>query len=115
MFTIKSRIDVEKIINKRITPELKTYVNTRLYAYCDEYVPFLNGPLSQNVRISDEGIHYVMKYGYDQYTNLSYHHTITHHPKATAYWDRAMVIDKIDPFCKDIENALRSGKFERHY
>lgn len=102
------KVNARAIADSLITPDLKRYANTRLYAYCDEFVPYKTGHLSQDVRISDEGVHYITPYAVYPYTGTHMHFRTDHHPLATAYWDKAAMTSKGDLLTRDIENAVRS-------
>lgn len=103
---IKVNIDVDKIVDKKISKTFKLYANTRLWAFCDSYVPFRNGILSSNVSITPECITYKVPYAAKMYTGDGFNFLHEHHREATSRWDKAMMIAKGDRFKKDLQNAI---------
>lgn len=64
--------------------------------YMNKYVPFRDGNLSQIYETGydkDGGyVKYTQEYAHYQYTGDFKNRTIDHHPDATSFWDKAMMI-----------------------
>lgn len=114
--TIRSDINIPKILQALFNDRVKLYANNRLRAFCDPYVPMYTGALSGNVGFDDkvktsaECVHYMMPYAARQYTGVNFNFSTEQHQLATSYWDKAMAVSKGDELAKDIENAMRSGR-----
>lgn len=74
-----------------------------LALYCDPYVPFREGPLSQTFEVTPDYLKYIVPYAHYQYHGVGFNHTLTVHPLATAEWDKAMMRDRGE----DFENAVK--------
>ena len=78
-----------------------------LAKYCDPYVPFLNGPLSQTTVVTPWYVRYVQPYARYQYYGVDFKHTLDFHPKASAMWDKAMMAERGDAFVDDVKRILK--------
>lgn len=79
---------------------------------CDQYVPFLNGPLSLSAmsQVTPEYVSYGggdVPYGRYQYYLETDNRTRTVHPKATSFWDKAMMAEQGDAFKRFIGQLLQ--------
>ena len=91
-------------------------IHNKFAQMCNEYVPFLEGPLSQSVRVFPDYIKYSTPYAHYQYVLHDMaadlagttNRTRIYHPKATSYWDKAMMLEKGDLFTKQVENILKA-------
>lgn len=72
----------------------------------DPYVPFLEGPLSQTLEITDKGVKYLQPYAHYQYTGEGFNFTKDDHPLASAYWDKTMMAQKGDEFKQQVKAIL---------
>ena len=81
-------------------------VNNELARIIDPWVPFLEGPLSQTLTITPNGITYEQPYATRQYYGVNFNHTKDYHPLASAKWDEAAMAVKRDEFEKIIENII---------
>jgi hypothetical protein len=86
-------------------------INNTFAKRCDPYVPFLEGPLSQSglAQVTPQFVEYGnsnVPYAHYQYVGENFNHTLDYHPKATAYWDKAMMREQGDAFCKEVEEIL---------
>lgn len=99
------------VLSRRLTPELKRYAHSRLRDYCDKYVPYRDGFLSQNVKVSDECVHYTQEYAAYQYTGDGFNFRRDKHPLATSHWDKAAMTVHGDDLAADIEDAIRGGRY----
>lgn len=72
----------------------------------DPWVPFLEGPLSQTLRISPEGVDYLVPYAHYQYTGDGFNHTTEYHPLATARWDEVAMQTELERFKKEVTAIL---------
>lgn len=106
---IKLNINMDSLAKKAITPNVKLYANSRLWAFCDEYVPMNTGMLASNVSITSEYVEYRSPYARRMYLGDSYNFMKDHHTKATSRWDKAMKTAKGDMLAKDISNAIKAG------
>ena len=86
--------------------QLMLSVNNLLAKSCDPYVPFLNGPLSNTVQVTSEGVEYVQPYAHYQYHGVGFNHTLDYHPLATALWDEAMMRDHREEFEEEVRQRL---------
>jgi len=104
-----------RIITKELRRQLKDVndpttmiaVYNTLAKKCDPYVPFLEGPLSQTVRISSEGVRYIQPYARYQYYGAHFNHTTDYHPLASAQWDKAMMRDHRQEFSQEVKEIIR--------
>lgn len=102
----------DKLINDKAT---LTECNQTLRKFCDKYVPYLNGPMSQtNVVVDEDGVEYFAQYANRQYylhdmdADLAgeTNRTRTVHPLATSYWDRAMMLREGDNFAVALQQIF---------
>lgn len=93
---------------------IKLACNNTLAKRCDPYVPFLNGPLSQTVRVDTEGAHYNVIYARYQYYGINFKHTLEYHPLASAKWDQAMLRDHREEFCQEIKEIIKGDWLRRN-
>lgn len=106
-----------KINNKRLismlnnveSPITKIAIYNTLAKRCDPYVPFLNGPLSQTARITEEGVLYNQPYARRQYYGVDFNHTLEYHPLASAKWDQAMMQDHREEFIQEVKDIIVRG------
>lgn len=97
-------------------------IHTTMARFCDDYVPFLEGPLSQTMDILPEHIVYKVPYAHYQYflhdmdADLAgeTNRTRLYHPKATSFWDKAMVMEKGDAFWNEVLRILKR-RWEEKY
>lgn len=97
-------------LNKKLEKKLKEVndattmlaIHNTLAKMCDPYVPFLEGPLSQTIEVSPEGVTYTQPYARYQYYGENFNHTTEYHPLASAMWDKAMLRDKGDEFRMEV-------------
>lgn len=73
---------------------------------CDPYVPFLEGPLSQTIEVTPEYVKYTQPYAHYQYTGDNFNFTRDYHPLASAYWDKAMMLDHEEEFEELVKQIL---------
>ncbi len=81
-------------------------IHNLLAKYCDPYVPFLEGPLSQTTEITPNYVRYTQPYAHYQYYGDHFNHTKDYHPLASARWDEAMLRDRRDEFLHDVREIL---------
>lgn len=113
MASITVKLD-KRIVDKKIQRQLQEVNNptTMLAIYntlakkCDPYVPFLEGPLSQTVRISSQGVRYIQPYARYQYYGVGFNHTKDFHPLASAMWDKAMLRDHRLEFNQEVRDII---------
>lgn len=77
-----------------------------LAKYCDPYVPFLEGPLSQTIEVTPQFVRYTQPYAHYQYYGTWFNHTLDYHPLASAKWDEAMLRDRRDEFLAQVKAIL---------
>lgn len=85
-----------------------------LARYCDPYVPFLEGVLSQTISITPQGVTYHSPYAHYQYVLHDMNEDLAgttnrtrlRHPLATSYWDKAMIQQKGDSFIKEAKAII---------
>ena len=88
-------------------PRIKLAIHNTLAKRCDPYVPFLNGPLSQTVRVDAEGAHYGVIYAQYQYYGVNFRHTLEYHPLASAKWNEAMMRDHGEEFKLEVKELIK--------
>lgn len=123
MFTIDVDFNIKSIqekVDNLINEETMLAIHNVFAKMCDEYVPFLEGPLSQSAlaQVSAEFVRYGgssftsqqrpdgVPYGRYQYYGEGFNHTTDYHPKATAFWDKAMMAEKKDEFEQQVKAIL---------
>lgn len=107
---VSVQINPESAAARIFTKDVLYYANSRLYAYCDEYVPFRTGDLSQDVTITDQGVTYNRPYAVYPYNGEGMDFTKDHHPLATAKWEKAMAASKGQQLADDISDYIKRGK-----
>ena len=113
MASVKLRVD-GRIISKALQAQLAEVnnpttmlaIHNTLAKYCDPYVPFLNGPLSQTIVVTDKGVVYTQPYARYQYFGYGFDHTLDYHPLASSYWDKAMLRDKRVEFNHEVKDII---------
>lgn len=98
---------LKKALEKVNDPITMLAVHNTLAKKCDPYVPFLEGPLSQTIQVSSEGVRYIQPYARRQYYGVNFNHTLEYHPLATAKWDEAMMRDKGDEFRAEVKAIIQ--------
>lgn len=93
---------------------VKLAIHNTLAKRCDPYVPFLNGPLSQTVRVNEEGVTYNTIYARYQYYGVGFRHTLEYHPLASAKWDEAMMRDHKEEFCAEVKEIIKGDWLRRN-
>lgn len=93
-------------VESAIDDTLKLQVSSAFERYCEPYVPFLHGPLSQTTEVEPDYVEYKMPYAHYQYVGEHFNHTLTYHPLATAYWDKVMLQDKGEEFRKQVKDLI---------
>ena len=81
-------------------------IHNLLAKMCDPYVPFLEGPLSQTIEVTPEYVKYTQPYSHYQYTGDHFNFTRDYHPLASAYWDKAMLLDHREEFEELVKQIL---------
>lgn len=94
---------IEELIDDTVMLE----IHNKFAQYCDPYVPFLEGPLSQTTEISSEGVLYTQPYAHYQYHGVGFNHTLDYHPLATAFWDKVMMQEHGEEFVAEVEKILK--------
>lgn len=86
--------------------------------YMQPYMPYYEGNLSTNIRITATNDHatitHLVKYANKQYNGIGFNRNLTVHPLATSYWDRAAWTHSKREITKDIDEArlkYRSFKY----
>lgn len=98
---------LEEKVEDLITDEVMLQIHDLFAKMCDPYVPFLEGPLSQTIEVSSEGVLYTQPYAHYQYHGAGFNHTKDYHPLATAFWDKVMMQEKGDVFIARVEQILK--------
>lgn len=97
---------IEAKLNNLCDEKTMLEIHNLLAKYCDPYVPFLEGPLSQTTEITPNYVRYTQPYAHYQYNGVGFNHTKDYHPLASAKWDEAMLRDKRDAFLADVKKIL---------
>lgn len=71
MASVTIKVDVSDALQKKFeelgNPATMLAIHNTLAKRCDPYVPFLNGPLSQSVVVTEKGVTYIQPYARYQY------------------------------------------------
>lgn len=117
VLNVKVEIDDEAIERKLgvlLDDKTNLEIQNTLARFCNDYVPFLEGPLSQTIEVTPDGVTYTQPYSHYQYylhdmnedlagtTNR----TRVYHPKATSFWDKAMMMEKGEVFMEEVKRIL---------
>ena len=97
---------IENKLKNLCDSETMLEIHNLLAKYCDPYVPFLEGPLSQTIEVTPEYVRYTQPYAHYQYYGTEFNHTLDYHPLASAKWDEAMLRDRRDEFLADVKEIL---------
>lgn len=106
---VKVEIDDKKLkqkINNLLDDKTMLEIHNLLAKYCFDYVPFLEGELSQTTEITPRYVRYTQPYAHYQYTGVGFNFTRDYHPLASAYWDQAMMAAKGEEFIKEVKRVL---------
>lgn len=101
----KINVKPEKLSAKIYNPEMMLYAHTRLYAYCNDYVPYRTGRLAKDVRISEKGVLYLAPYAANCYYG-NWNFRKDHHQLATNYWNEYMWHDRQDEYLEEIRQYI---------
>lgn len=107
---VKADIDMSSIMDKFTElcndDTLRLAIHQTFARYCDPYVPFLHGFLSQTLDITPEYVRYVQPYAHYQYYGTWFNHTLDYHPLASAEWDQAMLENNRENFEEEIKQLV---------
>jgi len=110
---IKIKVDADAIsqdLQERFeavnNPKTMLAMHNTLAKMCNPYVPFLNGPLSQTIEVSPQGVSYIQPYARRQYFGDDFNFTKDFHPLATSRWDEAMLRDHSKAFYREIKDIM---------
>ena len=98
--------DLTEQFEKLLDDNTMLQIHNELARFCNPYVPMLNGPLSQTVEVTSDGVTYIQPYARYQYHGEDFNHTTEFHPLASAKWDEAMMRDNGDAFVSQIQAIL---------
>jgi hypothetical protein len=104
-------VDEEAIsakIEELIDDTVMLQIHNLFAKMCDPYVPFLEGPLSQTIEVTPQGVKYTQPYAHYQYHGVGFNHTKDYHPLATAFWDKVMMQERGEEFIKQVEAILKA-------
>lgn len=118
MATVKISAGLGKTLENRLkevnNATTMLAIHNTLAKMCDPYVPFLEGPLSQTIEVSPQGVRYTQPYARYQYYGVNFNHTTEYHPLASAQWDKAMLQNKGDEFRREVEFIVRERLRKLH-
>lgn len=97
---------IRKRLDDLVDETLMLQIHSAFERYCEEYVPFLTGALAQTTRVTPEYVEYIQPYAHYQYVGEDFNHTLIYHPKATAYWDKAMMTEKGEAFLREVKALI---------
>ena len=113
MASVQIKVDsrmISKALQRKFeevnNPRTMLAIHNTLARYCDPYVPFLNGPLSQTIVVTDKSVKYIQPYARYQYYGYGFDHTTDYHPLASSYWDKAMLRDKRKEFNHEVKDII---------
>ena len=93
-------------VDSFIDETLMKRIHSAFERYCEPYVPFLHGPLSQTTEVTSDYVEYKVPYAHYQYTGIWFDHTLTHHPLASAFWDKAMLSAQGEEFLEQVKALI---------
>ena len=103
---VNVKLYTKEAFQRLFTRDTLFYANSRLQAYCDPYVPFRTGNLSQDVTVTADGVTYNRSYAKYPYNGDGMDFNIDIHPLATSKWDRAMAAAKGQQLADDIKDYI---------
>lgn len=110
-FDVTANVDIDlgKIQSKvesLVDDTVMLQVHNLLAKTVDPWVPFLEGPLSQTLEITPEYVRYLQPYAHYQYVGVHFNHTKTHHPLASAEWDKVAMQTQLESFEEQVKQIL---------
>lgn len=106
-FKVNIDADLYRVLDKILDNKTKLAIHNLFAKMNNDYVPFLEGPLSQTVQVFPDYIKYIQPYANYQYNGVNFNFTKDFHPKATHHWDKAMLLEKGDSFTSQVNAILR--------
>ena len=100
---------IERKLDALLDDRTNLEIQNTLARFCNDYVPMLEGPLSQTIDVQPDGVTYTQPYYlHDMNEDLAgtTNRTRVYHPKATSFWDRAMMMEKGDVFIEEVKRIL---------
>lgn len=105
---------IERKLDVLLDDKTNLEIQNTLARFCNDYVPFLEGPLSQTIEVAPDGVTYTQPYAHYQYylhdmnADLAgtTNRTRVYHPKATSFWDKAMMMEKGEVFMEEVKRIL---------
>lgn len=85
---------------------VRTRINQALADKCDSYVPYQTGALANNVKVTEEGIHYTQPYAAEQYYG-EFNHNTSVHPLATSHWGAVALQNHKDELNAEIRDIVK--------
>lgn len=102
--------DAGKLAGKLFDDDVLLFFGQEAARQMDPYVPYLDGPLSENYVVTTEYVEYQMPYAHRQFNGDNFDFTRDYHPLATAHWDQAMMNARKDRLTKAVEDYIKSRK-----
>ena len=86
---------------------VQRFLQSRVRARADKFVPFRSGLLKNTVHLAEDGsaITYLQKYAQRQYYNENYHHS----PGRQARWVEVMLLFERSDLVQDVQAYINSG------
>ena len=109
VITIKGDFDEKSIQNKiedLIDDTTMLEIHNLFAKLINPWVPFLEGPLSQNLEVTSEYVRYLQIYANYQYWGLEFNHTKDFHPLASATWDKVALQTELEKFEEGVKAIL---------
>lgn len=104
--SVKVELRTKQAFQRIFNRDTMYYSNSRLQAYCDPYVPFRDGNLSQDVTITADGVTYNRNYAKKVHDDMTLDIKKDLHPLATQQWERAMAVAKGQQLADDIQGYI---------
>lgn len=106
---------VKRELANIVDDKLMLRIHASFERYCEEYVPFLSGTLAQTTRVMPDYVEYRAPYAHYQYVLHDMaadlagttNRTRIYHPKATSWWDQAMMTEKGKAFLKEVKRLIK--------
>jgi len=99
---------VEDLINNLFDDTTMYRIHQALAKRCDPYVPYRTGALAQSGldNVSAQGVTYTAPYAEKVYYGVGVSFNPEYHPKATALWDKVMMQEQGEEFCKECQEIV---------
>lgn len=96
----------KKLLGFKDDPNTMIALHNLLAKTVNPWVPFREGPLSQNIEVTPEHVRYLQPYARRQYYGVDFKHTKDFHPLASAKWDEEAMVTQRDSFISQAKDII---------